>query len=233
MRALLLSNSTNAGSEMLEHARERIGALLAGVEQLTFVPYALHDWDAYTEKAGRALAEVCRVAGAHRLTRAELKGSQAFFVGGGNTFRLLDRLQEDGLIDLIRQRVSEGARYMGASAGSVIAGPTISTTNDMPIVEPASFDALGLVGFQLNCHYQDTPTGPRVFMGETRDERLVEFLEDNDSEVVCLREGSWLEIDGDTVVIGGAPGGKLFRRGSAPCPLLAGESAVSPARWLL
>lgn len=233
MRALLLSNSTSSGSEMLEHAAETIGYLLAGVEQVTFVPYALHDWDAYTERAKQALAGVCPVVGAHRLTRAEVGSSQAFFVGGGNTFRLLDRLQQEGLVELIRQRVLEGARYMGASAGSVIAGPTIRTTNDMPIVEPSSFESLGLIGFQLNCHYQDPPTGPRVFMGETRDERLVEFLEDNDAEVVCLREGAWLDIEDDRVVLGGATGGKLFRRGSAPRPLLPGESGAGTSRWLL
>lgn len=232
MRALLLSNSTNAGSEMLEHARDTVEALLSGVERLVFVPYALRDWDAYTANVRRALRDVCPVDSIAGLTRVEVEQASAFFVGGGNTFRLLDRLQREGLAELIRRRVAEGAAsYMGASAGSVIAGPTIRTTNDMPIVEPASFEALGLLGFHLNCHYPEAPTGPRIFMGETRDERLVEFLEENDSQVVCLREGAWIEIDGDRVALGGPTGGRLFDREAPVQELRSGDRALSLARW--
>lgn len=231
MRALLLSNSTNAGGQMLEHAREAVADLLSGIEILVFVPYALRDWDGYTEKSRRSLAGICEVVGLHQLRPAEAEQAPAFFVGGGNTFRLLDRMQRDGLIDLIRRRMTTGAPYMGTSAGSVVAGPSIKTTNDMPIVQPCSFNALGFLGFHLNCHYLDPPTGPRRFMGETRDERLTEFLEDNDSEVVCLREGAWLEVDGDQVVLGGTTGGKLFRRGAPALPLEEGDTAAGPARW--
>ncbi|MDE3206146.1 MAG: dipeptidase PepE [Acidobacteriota bacterium] len=233
MRALLLSNSTNAGSETLGHAREAVGATLGGADRLVFVPYALHDWDAYTDHVGRALADVCQVTGVHRMSRDEWERAPAIYVGGGNTFRLLDRLQREGLVEVIRRLVGEGVPYMGASAGSVIAGPSIRTTNDMPIVEPASLQALGFLGFHLNCHYPDPPSGPRVFMGETRDERLAEFLEENDSEVVCLREGAWLEVDGDRVALGGPTGGKLFRRGAPISALNEGDTAASRQRWSL
>lgn len=232
MRALLLSNSTNAGAQMLEHAHDPIAAILSGIDTLVFVPYALHDWDAYTEKARRALEGICQVVGLHQLRPEEAERAPAFFVGGGNTFRLLDRMQRDGVVDLLCRRVAAGAPYMGASAGSVIAGPSIRTTNDMPIVQPSSFSALGFLGFHLNCHYLDPPTGPRLFMGETRDERLTEFLEENDSEVVCLREGAWLAVDGDRVVLGGATGGKLFRRGAPALPLIDGDAAAGLAHWL-
>ena len=232
MKALLLSNSTNAGGDMLEHALDAVASTLSGIDSLVFVPYALADWDAYTEKTRRALGDICPVVGVHRLHREEVEQAPAFFVGGGNTFRLLDRMQREGLVDLIRKRVADGAAYLGASAGSVVAGPSIKTTNDMPIVQPSTFAALGLLGFHLNCHYLDPPSGPRLFMGETRDERLTEFLEENDSEVVCLREGAWLAADGDRISLGGSTGGKLFRRGAPAQPLVGGDAAASAARWL-
>lgn len=232
MRVLLLSNSTNVGAQMLEHAHDAVAETLSGVDRLVFVPYALHDWDAYTQKARRALEDICPVVGVHQLRSGDVEDAPAFFVGGGNTFRLLERMQRTGLVDLIRNRVLAGVPYLGASAGSVIAGPSIRTTNDMPIIQPSSFTALGLLGFHLNCHYLDPPSGPRLFMGETRDERLAEFLEENDSEVVCLREGAWLTAHGDRVVLGGITGGKLFRRGAPAQPLVGGDAAAGPMRWL-
>ena len=112
--------------------------------------------------------------------------------------------------------------YLGASAGSNVAGPTIKTTNDMPIVRPASFQALGLVDFQINPHYIDPDPGS-THMGETRDTRLAEFHEENDTPVVALREGALLEVAGERVTVRGEPGGKLFRRGEEPSPLAAGD----------
>lgn len=223
MRALLLSNSANYGTEPLVHAIASIRLLLADVDRLVFVPYALHDHDAYTQSIATALAEVCEVVGAHKLDQSELKKAKAYFVGGGNTFRLLHRLQSDGTLELLRDQVTQGVPYMGASAGTAICGPTIRTTNDMPIVEPKSLAALGLVSFHLNCHYPDPEMGPRKFMGETRDERIAEFLEENDSKVICLREGAWIDITGTTATIGGTRGGRLFERGCAPISLSNGD----------
>ena len=128
----------------------------------------------------------------------------------------------EGLIETIRRRARAGMPYLGASAGSNMAGPTIRTTNDMPIVRPATFEALGLVDFQINPHYID-PDPASTHMGETRDTRLREFHEENDTPVVALREGALLDVRGERVAVRGEPGGKLFRRGLEPTPLASGD----------
>jgi dipeptidase E len=222
MRALLLSNSTNPGEAELAHAHEAIRSCLDGARTLVFVPYALADHDASTALSRDALRGIVDVVGAHTLSLEDLSAADAFYVGGGNTFRLLARLQETGLLDLLRERARAGIPYIGASAGSCIAGLSIRTTNDMPIVEPRGFTALGLVPWHLNCHYLDADPGPRRFMGETREERLVQFLEENESPVVCLREGAWLEVTDEGIELGGRGGGKFYRRGSEPRELATG-----------
>jgi dipeptidase E len=141
--------------------------------------------------------------------------AEALFVGGGNTFRLLDRLQRLGLLDPIRGRVRGGMPYLGVSAGANLACPSIRTTNDMPIVEPAGFSALGLLPFQINPHYLD-PAPSRSHMGETREERIREFLEENDVPVVGLREGSWIVADDGSARLEGPCSARLFRRGREP-----------------
>lgn len=224
MKLLLLSNSTNHGCGYLEHAVETVAAFLAGA-RLTFVPYALADHDAYTAKVGAALEPLdIAVRGVHTASdpAAALADAEAVFVGGGNTFRLIDTLQRLDALNVLRRRARDGMPYMGASAGTNIAGPTIRTTNDMPIVQPASFEALGLVPFQLNPHYLDAdPTS--THRGETREQRLIEFLEENDAAVLGLREGTWLSVNDDAAEIGGtavssaAPGPAiLFDRGAQP-----------------
>ena len=144
-----------------------------------------------------------------------LETAEAVFVGGGNSFRLLKTLQDRGLLGVLRRRIQEGMPYMGASAGSNLACPTIRTTNDMPIVEPAGFDALGVLPFQLNPHYLD-PVSDSEHMGETREQRLREFLEDNDAVVLGLREGGWLARRDDVLRLDGAKPARLFRRGVDP-----------------
>ncbi len=222
MRALLLSNSTNPGMSTLEHARDAIRTHLDGASTLVFVPYALADLDGYTAGTKEALSEVVDVVGAHTLSSGDLEAADAFYVGGGNTFRLLKRLQETGMLELLQRRVADGIPYIGASAGSCVAGPSIRTTNDMPIVQPRGFAGLGLVPWHLNCHYLDPPNGPREFIGETRDERLAEFLEENQGPVVCLREGAWLEVFDEAVRLGGHNGGRLFQRGQDAAALDTG-----------
>jgi dipeptidase E len=195
MRLLLLSNSANHGRGYLDHAVEEVRAFLGEIRRLTFVPFALHDHAAYGAKvAGRLRPLGIEVETLMDDDRARdvITGSDALFVGGGNTFRLLDRLHRKGLVEAIRDRVGSGAPYMGASAGTVISSPTMKTTNDMPIVQPPSFQALGLVRFQINPHYLD-PDPASTHMGETRETRLAEFLEENETPVLGLREGSWLE----------------------------------------
>src|SRR5688500_11789627 len=141
--------------------------------------------------------------------------AESIFIGGGNTFRLLKSLYETEVLGLIRKRVDAGMLYMGSSAGSNIAGPTIRTTNDMPIVEPPSFDALGLVSFQINPHYLD-PDPNSKHMGETREERIIQFLEENETPVVGLREGAMLRIENGTTTLKGSTGARIFRRGHEP-----------------
>jgi len=217
-RLLLLSNSTTHGASYLDHAMGAILPFLGGARRLVFVPFALRDWTAYTAKVRERFAPAgIEVQG---LTEdsggsAALEKAEAVFVGGGNTFRLLDRLQRSGLLDILRQRAAAGMPYLGASAGTNIAAPTIKTTNDMPIVQPASFSALGLVPFQINPHYLDADPSSR-HMGETREERLREFLEENDTPALALREGAWLRVEGDRARLEGANGARIFRRGAEP-----------------
>lgn len=224
MRLLLLSNSTNHAGGYLEHALDAVLGFLDGAS-VTFVPYALADHDAYTAKVTRAFApHGVRVTGLHTAAdpRVAVEHAEAVFVGGGNTFRLLNTLQRLGLVAPLAARVRDGLPYLGASAGTAVAAPTIRTTNDMPITQPASFDALGLVPFQLNAHYVDAdPAGTHA--GETREERLTEFLEVNDVPVLGLREGTWLAVEGGTARIGGVAVGRtapgpavVYARGAAP-----------------
>lgn len=216
MRLLLLSNSTNHGQGYLDHAMGEIRALLGPVRRLLFVPFALHDRTSYAARARARFAtegiEVDALTPGEDGRRA-LESAEAVFVGGGNTFRLLKTLQDSSLVEPLQRR-ARGMPYLGASAGTNIACPTIKTTNDMPIVQPASFDALGLVPFQINPHYLDPDPGSR-HMGETREDRIREFLEENDVAVLGLREGGWLRIEGTTGRLEGA-GARVFRRGRPP-----------------
>jgi dipeptidase E len=229
MHLLLLSNSTNHGSGYLAHALPEVLAFLDGVTELTFVPFAGGDHDTYTASVRAVLKpHGISVTGLHEAADpvAAVVSAQALFVGGGNTFRLLATLQRLGLLPVIRARVHEGLPYLGASAGTNIAAPSIRTTNDMPIVQPESFEALGLVPFQINPHYLDAdPTS--VHNGESRRTRITEFLEENDVVVLGLREGAHLKVtstDASTVsVIGGASANPLsdqpavlFERGREP-----------------
>ena len=218
MKLLLLSNSAAPGRGYLEHARDVLAEHLRGVRELLFVPYALAGHDAYTAKAAEALQPLgIRVRGAHTGDPAELaRAAEAVFIGGGNSFRLLKSLQRHGLLEAVRDRVREGAPYTGSSAGTNMACPTLRTTNDMPIVQPDGFTALGLVPFQINPHYLD-PAPDSAHMGETREERLTQFLEENDVPVAGLREGTWLRRDGDRLELGGlAAGARVFRSGTEP-----------------
>lgn len=225
-RLLLLSNSTNHGERYLAHVADELLALLGDRHRVLFVPFALYDRAAYAAKFRNRLAdwgrEVDELA-ADGTGRRQIETAEAVFVGGGNTFRLLKTLQEADLLAPLRARALSGMPYMGASAGINLAGPTIRTTNDMPIVEPRGFDALGLVPFQINPHYLDPDPGS-THMGETREERIAEFHEENRTPVLGLRERAWIRVEGDRGSLGGDRGARLFRRGAEPVELAPGAS---------
>jgi dipeptidase E len=217
-RLFLLSNSTQSGRGYLDHAMPELLAFLGGPRRVAFVPFALKDRRGYAAKvAERFATEGVRVVGLSADARGvkALAQADAVFVGGGNTFRLVDALQRSGLLAAIRKAVQGGMPYVGSSAGTNVAAPTIRTTNDMPIVQPRRFDAIGLVPFQINPHYLDAD--PRsTHMGETREQRLREYLEENAVPVLALREGAWLWREGATLRLQGARGARLFRRGREP-----------------
>jgi dipeptidase E len=225
-RLLLISNSTLHGSGYLDHAEKEIRDFLPPGTPLLFVPFALFDRDAYADLARGRFEEMgFSLEGIHRAPdpRQAVLRAQALFIGGGNTFRLLKNLQDLSLLEPIRRRVADGMPYIGSSAGSVVSAPTIRTTNDMPIVEPDSFEALGLVPFQINGHYLD-PDPASTHMGETREERIREFHEENLAPVVGLREGTMLRVEGDSVRLLGVKPARIFRRGQEPLEVPAGSS---------
>lgn len=225
LRLLLISNSALHGHGYLDHAAKVIPAFLGHRLRVLFVPWALKDRDAYTAKARDRFAAMGIGLDSIHVARDPVQAiglADAFFVGGGNTFRLLKALQDSGILDAIRRRVQSGVPYIGSSAGSNVAAPTIRTTNDMPIVQPASLDALGLVPFQINPHFLDPDPSSR-HMGETREERIVQYLEENEAPVVGLREGAWLRVEAGSVLLEGLTGARIFRRGHPPAEAMPGD----------
>lgn len=210
----------------MDHVEDAVRETMKGVGTILFVPWALHDLDAYTKPVRERLLKMgFEVVGIHEAGDpvAAVESAEALFVGGGNTFRLLTQLHGCGVIPAIRSRVAAGMPYMGSSAGSNAACPTIKTTNDMPIVEPPTFDALKLVSFQINPHYLD-PNPDSKHKGETREDRIREYHEMNSTPVVGLREGAWLRVVGDTITLQGMKGARLFRRGEEPVEFEPGAS---------
>uniref|UniRef100_A0A3Q2CLT7 Si:dkey-69o16.5 n=1 Tax=Cyprinodon variegatus TaxID=28743 RepID=A0A3Q2CLT7_CYPVA len=192
-RLLLVSNSTLHGSGYLDHCQQHICSFFGkDVKRVLFVPYALHDRDAYTKTA-----------------RDKFKT-----LGGGNTFRLLKSLYDNNVVTEIRKRVMEdGVPYMGSSAGTNVATVSISTTNDMPIVFPPTFSAIGLVPFNINPHYLDPDPSSR-HMGETREQRITQYHEEpNTPSVLGLREGSMLLVEGNKATLLGTTKARLFTSG--------------------
>jgi dipeptidase E len=219
MRLLLLSNSSSDAGYLV-HAHDWITEVLDGARRAVFMPFAgvSIDWDDYAARVRDAFAALgVEVVSAHRVrdARAAVARADAVLVGGGNTFALLRELYARDLLTAIRDRVGAGAPYVGWSAGSNVACPTIRTTNDMPVVEPPSLDALGLVPFQINPHYTDAV--PRGHRGETRSERLAEFVALNPGlSVVGLPEGTALRASALTVERLGPRPVRLFEHGSEP-----------------
>lgn len=226
MKLLLLSNSTNPGEAYLSYAKYNIKAFLGEtpVEAL-FIPYAgvTFSYDEYEAKVNAGLEGTGHsVKSIHHFDDPQqaVKEAKVIIVGGGNTWKLVRTMRDNGLIDLIREKVKGGTPFVGWSAGSNVACPTLRTTNDMPIIDPKGFDVLGLVPFQINPHYLDV--NPENHGGETREMRIQEFIEINrDTIVVGLREGCMFWIEDDSIKLIGKRSARIFKYGEEPQELWA------------
>ena len=226
MELLLLSSSRTPAGYLTDYLPE-IRSFSAGSRRAFFVPFAAvrFSWDEYLRRVADATGFDLQIAhGASDLETADL-----IVVGGGNTFQLLKECRDRRMLEVIRARVASGCRYLGWSAGAVLSCPTIRTTNDMPIVDPGGLDALGLVAFQINAHYMNVVLPGHH--GETRDERLEEFVLANpDRPVVGLPEGDWIRVAGDSMALGGPHPAVWFEQGRR-FSATAGQFSVLAGRW--
>lgn len=219
-KILAASTSTVHGSGYLEYIMDEAVSFLQ-TDEILFIPYARPSgmsYKKYTAAPQVAFAQKnVSVKGIHEFENPKeaIRNAKAIFVGGGNTFLLLKTLYEFGLMDVLKSAVAKGTPYMGSSAGSNLTGMTIGTTNDMPIVYPPSFDALGFLPFNLNPHYLD-PEPNSTHKGETRETRIKEFHKFNSQPVLGLREGSWLEIKNGKIELKGNLTARLFRQEQEP-----------------
>ncbi|MDR1582202.1 MAG: dipeptidase PepE [Prevotellaceae bacterium] len=222
MRLLLISNSTNPGESYLNYPKQHIQTFLEkdDVKEALFVPYAAvtFSYDAYNDKVQQRFDDFgIKIKGIHKENDpvAAVKAAQAIVIGGGNTFHLLKHVQKSGIIDAVREKVLNGTPYVGWSAGSNMACPTICTTNDMPIVEPENFNAFNLIPFQINPHYLDAH--PQGHAGETREQRIEEYIAANpDRYVAGLREGCIFLFENGNLSLIGNKSVRVFKNGQRP-----------------
>jgi dipeptidase E len=226
MRLLLISNSTSPGEPYLDYPKYNIKDFL-GDEHVSalFIPYAAvtFSFDEYELKVSERFREIGHdIISIHHYSDpvAAVKNASAIIAGGGNTWKLLKMIREKGLVSVVREKVSGGTPYIGWSAGANVACPTIRTTNDMPVTDPGSFEAFNLIPFQINPHYLDS--NPAGHAGETREQRIEEFIEINPGlYVVGLREGTMLQIEGDKIWLSGPRSARIFKKGREPAELWA------------
>lgn len=220
-RILLASTSTVYGGTYLSYLQDELIDFFTGIDEILFVPYARPSGithDGYTQIAQQFFNRVGkRIVGLHTFAdpKKAIRQAKAIFTGGGNTFVLVNQLYGLEVMDVLREAVENGTLYMGTSAGSNIAGQTMQTTNDMPIVYPPSFKTLGLVPFNINPHYLD-PDPQSKHKGETRETRIKEFHVFNDTPVIGLREGSWLRVEDEKVSLKGDLTARIFLKGQEP-----------------
>lgn len=226
-KLIIASTSTLHGGSYLEYLLPVLQQHFTGCSSLIFIPYARPggmSHDDYTAHAAAFFTKLnITVKGIHEFEdpAAALTDAQAVFTGGGNTFLLVSQLYKTGVMTALQDAINKGVPYLGSSAGSNICGLTMQTTNDMPIIYPPSFRTLGAVPFNLNPHYLDPQEGS-THMGETRETRIKEFHQFNTQPVLGLREGSWLDVSGNTVLLKGDLPARLFRQGKEPEELEAG-----------
>lgn len=226
---LLASTSSLHGQSFLEYLLPQLKILYEGCSEIVFIPFARAggiSHDQYTSKAREAFNHLkIEVRGLHEFSdpKRALKEAQGIFTGGGNTFLLVRELYKQDVLKSLKEVVLEGTPYLGTSAGTNIAGLSMRTTNDMPIVYPPSFNTLGLVPFNINPHYLDPDPDSR-HQGETRETRIKEFHQFNPQPVVGLREGSWLEVKDSIISLRGKPSAIIFKAGKAAYELESGQS---------
>jgi len=223
-RVLLASTSTLHGQDYLAYLLPEISKLFEKCKEIIFIPYARPggiSHENYTALVKNTFKDFSfRVKGLHEFKDPKKALSQAdgIFIGGGNTFVLVDKLYRNDLMELLREKILNGTPYLGTSAGTNICGLTMQTTNDMPIVYPPSFKTLGIVPFNLNPHYLD-PDKNSTHKGETRETRIAEFHTINTYPVVGLREGSWLEVKAEEIILRGSLSARIFKAGEEPYEL--------------
>ena len=231
IKILIVSTSTVHGKGYLEYINTEIKSFFEGCKNIAFIPFARPggiSWDEYTNVAKNKFESLgFNMKGIHEFNNIKeaLVEADGFFTGGGNTFELLNQLYHHDLMELLAQLVNDGKPYMGTSAGSNITGTSIKTTNDMPIIYPPSFKALNLVPFNINPHYLD-PDPSSTHMGETRETRIKEFHVFNKTSVLGLREGSWLEVSNNSVVLRGNLTARLFEQNKKPVELKSGVEVI-------
>lgn len=229
MNLLLASTSTLFGGSYLDYLKDHIAELFGSTNEIIFIPYARPSGishDDYTRKAAAVFGTLdIRVRGLHEFddpTEA-VNRAKGYFAGGGNTFLLVKTLYEQGLMNILKYNVEDGKPYLGCSAGSNIGGLNMKTTNDMPIVYPPSFETMGLVPFNINPHYLD-PDPELKHNGETRETRIREFLTQNNTPVIGLREGNWIRRRASDITTEGSRQTRIFLPGKEPYELDAGSS---------
>ena len=222
MKSLLIaSTSTVYGSGYLEYLFEELKVHFEGISNIMFIPYARpsgKSHEDYTKVVAGAFEKIGKsIKGLHEFDNPAraIEAAEGIFVGGGNTFVLVSQLYKNNLLEPIKSAVNNGTPYLGTSAGSNICGLSMNTTNDMPIVYPPSFKTLGFVPFNINPHYLDPDTNSK-HMGETRETRIKEFHKFNTQPVIGLREGSWIDVKNDRIVLKGKFPARIFTHTKAP-----------------
>lgn len=224
-KMIIASTSVVYGSDYLEYILPTLKQFFEGISEILFIPYARPSGishDEYTQIASKAFSKIdIKIRGIQEFDNPieAVQSAKAIFTGGGNTFVLVDALYKNKLFPVIKEVVQNGVLYFGTSAGSNITGVDMQTTNDMPIVYPSSFKTLGLIPFNINPHYLD-PDLKSKHKGETRETRIEEYLTFNDVPVIGLREGSWLEVKGDNIILKGNLTARLFRKGEKPIEMM-------------
>ncbi|OYQ44833.1 dipeptidase E [Flavobacterium cyanobacteriorum] len=220
-KIIIASTSAMYGGKYLEYLQPVLQEHFKDCSSLVFIPYARPGGithEAYTAKVAETFTAIgINVKGLHEFDNPAqaVLDAEALFTGGGNTFLLVNELYNTGVMQALEKAVHAGTPYLGSSAGSNICGLTMQTTNDMPIIYPPSFKTLGVVPFNINPHYLD-PVEGSTHMGETRETRIREFHVFHRQPVVGLREGSWLEVKGSAIVLGGDRHARIFRQGQEP-----------------